>query len=138
MSVLENLPCSKPRISDAVEHKVGGRLGPTTNEGRTVTRLIPFSLQNSHAAFSAMVLDSTYQILSRSQNSTELQDDSSMATFLGSKSSLTLSVEDDEVKTTRLNDGFFLHERSTFSVPSTAGFKISPWKMCTFKKKMAL
>jgi hypothetical protein len=61
---------------------------------------------------------------SLSQSSTELQDVSSKGT-LGSKSSLALTVEEDEVRTTRLKDGFFLHERSTFNVPSIAGSKIS-------------
>ena len=56
------LPLSKPRTSDAVEHKSGGRLGPITNEGRTVTKSIPFSLLNSHAAFSARIFDRAYHI----------------------------------------------------------------------------
>lgn len=54
----------------------------------------------------------------------ELQVDSSNGTF-GSKSSLALTVEEDEVRTTRLRFGFFLHERSTFKVPSMAGSRIS-------------
>ena len=58
------LPFSKPRTSEAVEHKSGGKLGPMTNEGRTVTKSIPVLLQNSHAAFSAKVFDKTYQIFS--------------------------------------------------------------------------
>lgn len=66
---------------------------------------------------------------SLSQSSIELQDDSSKGT-LGSKSSLTLTVEDDEVRTTRLRYGFFLHDRSTFNVPSTAGPKISSYIQC--------
>lgn len=62
------------------------------------------------------------------QNSTELQDDSSKG-MLGSMSSLTLTVEEDEVKTTRLSLGFFLQDLNTFKVPSTAGFKISTCSM---------
>lgn len=58
------IPLSKPRTSDAVELNSGGKLRPTTNEGRTVTRSIPFWLQKSHAALSASVFDKTYQILS--------------------------------------------------------------------------
>lgn len=56
------LPLSKPRTSDAVEHNSGGKLGPITNAGRMVIKLIPFLLQNSHAAFSASVFDKAYQI----------------------------------------------------------------------------
>lgn len=70
---------------------------------------------------------------SLSQSSVELQDDSSMRTF-GSKSSLILRVEEDEVRTTRLRCGFFLHERSTFRVPSTAGFMISAC-LCQCRKE---
>lgn len=62
--------------------------------------------------------------LSLSHSSTEVQDDSSNG-ILGSNSSLTLTVEEDEVSTTRLRDGFFLHERSTFNVPSIAGSNVS-------------
>lgn len=55
-------PFSKARTSEAVAHNSGGKLGPMRNEGRTVTRSIPFLLQNSHAAFSARVLDKAYQV----------------------------------------------------------------------------
>lgn len=68
---------------------------------------------------------------SLSQISTELQDDSSRGTR-GSKSSLTLTAEEDEVRITRFRHGFFLQERNTFKVPSTAGSKIS---ICTKKNK---
>lgn len=84
------------------------------------------SLQNSQAAFSAKVFDKAYQIWYCSQSSTELQEDSSRATS-GLLISLALTVDEDEVRTTRLNDGFFLQERSTFKVPSIAGFKISAY-----------
>ena len=57
------LPLSRPSISDAVEHRSGGKLGPMTNVGRTDTKSIPFALQNSHAAFSAKIFDKGYQIL---------------------------------------------------------------------------
>lgn len=63
--------------------------------------------------------------LSLLHNSSQLQEDSSSATP-GSKSSRILTVDDEEVRTTRLRNGFFLHERSTFSVPSIAGCNISP------------
>lgn len=63
---------------------------------------------------------------SLSQSSTELQEDSSKGTF-GLKSSLALTVEEEEVRTTRINDGFLLQERRTFRVPSMAGFKISAY-----------
>lgn len=62
------------------------------------------------------------------QSSTELQDDSSKG-MLGSMSSLTLAVEEDEVKTTRFRLGFFLQDLSTFKVPSIAGFRISACSM---------
>ena len=54
------VPLSKPRTSDAVEHKFGGKQGPMMNDGRTVTKSIPFSLQNSHAALSASIFDIAY------------------------------------------------------------------------------
>lgn len=59
-----------------------------------------------------------------SHNSYELQDDSSIGMF-GSKSALTLTAEDDAANTTRTRAGFFRQERNTFSVPWTAGSKIS-------------
>ena len=59
---LVSIPFSKARTSDAVEHKSGGRLGPITKVGRMVTKSILFSLQNSHAAFSARVFAKAYQI----------------------------------------------------------------------------
>jgi hypothetical protein len=59
-----------------------------------------------------------------SHNSYELQDDSSIGMF-GSKSALTLTAEDDAANTTRTKVGFFRQERNTFSVPWTAGSKIS-------------
>lgn len=62
--------------------------------------------------------------LSLSHSWTEVQDDSSNG-ILGSKSSLTRTVEEDEVSTTRLRDGFFLHECNTFNVPSMAGSSVS-------------
>lgn len=65
---------------------------------------------------------------SLSQSSTELHDDSSKGIF-GSKSSLALAVEEEEVRTTRFSDGFFLHDRKTFKVPSIAGVKISAYSI---------
>jgi hypothetical protein len=61
-----------------------------------------------------------------SQNSMELHDDSSSSTLGGrSASSLILTVDDEDVRTTLLSDGFFLHERSTFIVPFIAESSIS-------------
>ena len=57
--------------------------------------------------------------MSFSQCSAELQDDSTKG-VLGSKFGLTLTAEVDEVRTTRFNDGFFLQERMTLSVPSVS------------------
>jgi len=51
--------------------------------------------------------------------------------MFGSKSALTLTAEDDEANTTRTRAGFFRQERKTFSVPWTAGSKISA---CFFDK----
>lgn len=45
-----------------MEHKFGGKLGPTMNEGRTETKSSPFLLQKSQAAFSANTFDKGYQI----------------------------------------------------------------------------
>ena len=59
---IDQLPLSKARVLDAVEHKSGGRPGPTTHEGTIVTKSIPFSSQNSHAAFSARTFDRAYHI----------------------------------------------------------------------------
>lgn len=64
-----------------------------------------------------------------SQNSMELHDVSSSNTLGGrSASSLSLTVDDEEVRTTLLRDGFFLHDLRTFRVPfiaesSTAAYK---------------
>lgn len=74
---------------------------------------------------------------SLSQSSTELHDDSSKGIF-GSKSCLTLTAEEDEVRTTRLRDGFFLHERRTFKVPSTAGTNISAYCQRNIEAKMQI
>lgn len=57
----QKVPLSSSRTSAAVEHKSGGKLGPTTNEGRTVTKSIPFLLQKSQAALSAETFDKGYQ-----------------------------------------------------------------------------
>lgn len=56
-----HVPLSNPSTSDAVGLKTGGKLGPITNEGVTVTRSMLFSSQNFHAAFSAIVFDNAYQ-----------------------------------------------------------------------------
>lgn len=145
-------------MSAAVDDNSGGKLGPTTNEGRTETISILFSSQNFQAAFSARVLDKAYQIFQENQfhhkmyvirksmtepwmtsintcsfshSSSELQNDSSRGT-LGTRS-LTLTVDEDEVRTMRFRSGFFLHERRTFIVPSMAGFKISDYKSSHFR-----
>jgi hypothetical protein len=61
-----------------------------------------------------------------SQNSTELHDVSSSNTLGGnSASSLSLTVDDDDVRTTLLRKGFFLHDLSTFRVPFIAESSIS-------------
>jgi hypothetical protein len=67
------------------------------------------------------------------QSSTDVQIDSSRG-ILGSKSSLILTVEEDEVRTTRFREGFFLHDRSTFRVPSIAGLRISSYQIIRKKK----
>lgn len=54
------IPWNKPRTSEAVEQRLGGRLGPIIKAGRIVTRSMLFSLQKSHAAFSAWIFDSGY------------------------------------------------------------------------------
>lgn len=58
----ELVPLNKPSTSEAVRDKSRGKQGPTTKEGRTVTRSILFSAANSHAAFSANTFASGYQI----------------------------------------------------------------------------
>ena len=64
----------------------------------------------------------------------ELQEDSSSGIF-GSKLSLALTVAEDDVRTTRLRAGFFLHDFNTFNVPLTAGSTISA---CTIYYKSHL
>lgn len=59
------VPLNKPRTSEAVEHKSCGKLGPMMNDGRIVTKSIPFSLQYSQAAFSAIIFDIGYHALIR-------------------------------------------------------------------------
>lgn len=54
------LPLSKPTTSDKVRHKSRLKLGPMTNDGITVTRLMLFASANSHAAFSAKVFARAY------------------------------------------------------------------------------
>lgn len=57
------IPRSRPRTSLTVRHKSWGRLGPTMNDGRRVTRSILFSFANSQAAFSARTFARAYHIL---------------------------------------------------------------------------
>jgi hypothetical protein len=59
---LKYVPWNRPRTSEAVGLSSGDRLGPTTKVGRTVTRSILFFLANSHAAFSARIFATAYQI----------------------------------------------------------------------------
>ena len=40
-----HVPLNKPSTSDVVEHKSVAKLGPIINDGRIVTKSIPFSLQ---------------------------------------------------------------------------------------------
>ena len=54
------LPLSKPTTSDTVRHMSRGKLGPMTNEGITVTRLMLLAFANSHAAFSAKIFANAY------------------------------------------------------------------------------
>lgn len=46
-----------------MKHNWRGKLGPTTNDGRTVTRSMLFSRANSHAAFSANIFANAYHNL---------------------------------------------------------------------------
>ena len=67
-----------------------------------------------------------------SQYSMELHDVSSSNTLGGrSASSLILTVADEDVRTTLLRDGFFLHERSTLRVPFIAESSISACKVAS-------
>jgi hypothetical protein len=47
-------------MSEAVTDSSCDKLGPITNDGRTVTRSMLFSLANSHAAFSADIFARAY------------------------------------------------------------------------------
>jgi len=67
-----------------------------------------------------------------SQYSMELHDVSSSSTLGGrSASSLILTVEDEDVRTTLLREGFFLHDRSTFRVPFIAELSITSCKVAS-------
>lgn len=56
----KKLPWRRPRTTDMLALKVGGRIGPITAPGLTTTTSKPSSLANSQAAFSASVFDSEY------------------------------------------------------------------------------
>jgi len=140
------------------------------NEGTTLTRLMLFSLANSHAAFSARSLPSAYHnlvqdkerilvylVLSACLHYTSLIKDF-MSKILCNENSLVFSftwsfshcsaldhefsssgsfgvlegldtAETEDVRTTFLSIGFFLHDRNTFNVPLTAGSRTSTCKM---------
>ena len=86
------------------------------------------NIKKIHKLTSNNIRDSWFT-LCLSHSSTEPQDNSSSGT-VGSISSLVLTADDDDVRTTFISAGFFLQDCKTFSVPLTAGSRISACKNC--------